>query len=67
MTTKSRIDQCLATLNSIEAQLSIMALNTIHEESSIVFHETMMLVGEVREDLQIRRNQIEFKVKQPKG
>ncbi len=59
MTVASNINQLLSTIKGIEAQLSTMALNTNVPEASTIFHETMLIVGEIKTDLQDRKTQIE--------
>jgi ABC-type transporter Mla subunit MlaD len=59
LTVAADINQLLATIKGIEAQLSTMALNTNIPEASKIFHETMLVIGEIKTDLQDRRTQIE--------
>ncbi|NKE06111.1 DUF1657 domain-containing protein [Mesobacillus selenatarsenatis] len=59
MTVASNINQLLSTIKGIEAQLSTMALNTNVPEASTIFHETLLIVGEIKTDLQDRKTQIE--------
>ncbi|WP_318999785.1 DUF1657 domain-containing protein [Mesobacillus sp. S13] len=59
LTVASNINQLLSTIKGIEAQLSTMALNTNVPEASTIFHETMLIVGEIKTDLQDRKTQIE--------
>lgn len=42
---------CLASLEGIEASLSILALQTLHKESAKDLHEAMLLVGEIVTDI----------------
>lgn len=53
------MNQLLFTIKGIEAQLSTMALNTNVPEASTIFHETMLIIGEIKTDLQDRKTQIE--------
>ncbi|WP_226641957.1 DUF1657 domain-containing protein [Mesobacillus subterraneus] len=59
MTVASNLNQLLSTIKGIEAQLSTMALNTNVPEASTIFHETMLIIGEIKTDLQDRKTQIE--------
>lgn len=54
VTVVSNVQQCFVNLKGIEAQLSIMALNSRDEEAQRVFHETMTIIGEIKSDLQKR-------------
>lgn len=67
MTVASNINQLLSTIKGIEAQLSAMALNTNVPEASKIFHETMLVIGEVKTDLQDRKTQIEIEEPQYKS
>ncbi|MBT2637964.1 MULTISPECIES: DUF1657 domain-containing protein [unclassified Bacillus (in: firmicutes)] len=67
MTVASDINQLLSTIKGIEAQLSSMALNTNIPEASKVFHETMLVIGEIKTDLQDRKTQIEIEEPQYKS
>ncbi|MCS0824825.1 DUF1657 domain-containing protein [Cytobacillus firmus] len=60
MTIASNLNQCLATIRSIEAQLSILALTSLDEEGKRLFHESMMEIREVKKDLQNRKKEIEW-------
>ncbi|USK42274.1 DUF1657 domain-containing protein [Cytobacillus oceanisediminis] len=60
MTIASNVNQCLATIRSIEAQLSSLALNSLDEEAKRLFHESMMEISEVKKDLQKRKKDIEW-------
>lgn len=67
MTVAANVNQCLSTIKGIEAQLSTLALNTNVEEASRVFHETMMVIDEIKLDLEQRKNELEVKEPQYKG
>jgi len=67
MTIASNVKQCLSTLNGIEAQLSSFALNSLDEEAKIIFHETSLLIGDVKKDLQYRVLELERHEPQYKG
>lgn len=67
MTVAANVNQCLSTIKGIEAQLSSLALNSNIEEASKVFHETMMVIDEIKLDLQNRKSQLEVEEPQYKG
>lgn len=58
MTIASDVNQVLSTIKGIEAQLSSMAMNTSIPEASKIFHETMLVIGEIKTDLQKRKTQL---------
>ena len=63
MTVISNVKQTIATLKGIEAQLSILALNSQEEEAQKAFHDMMLLVEEVKNDLHNR--QVEMELEEP--
>lgn len=67
MTVAANVNQCLSTIKGIEAQLSSLALNSTVEEASRVFHETMLVMEEIKKDLEVRKNQLEVEEPQYKG
>ncbi|NRD80370.1 DUF1657 domain-containing protein [Bacillus sp. BRMEA1] len=67
MTVASNVKQCLATLKGVEAQLSSLALNSLEEEARIVFHESTMLIGNIKKDLQYRVLELERQEPQYSG
>jgi hypothetical protein len=67
LTIASDVNQVLSTIKGIEAQLSSMALNTNVPEASQIFHETMLIVGEIKTDLQNRKTQLEIEEPQYKS
>ncbi len=67
MTVAANVNQCLSTIKGIEAQLSTLALNSNIEESSKVFHETMLVIDEIKMDLEKRKNELEVEEPQYKG
>lgn len=67
MTIASNMKQCLSTVKNIEAELSSLALNSSDEEAKRIFHETMLLMGETKNDLQNRVYEIERAEPQYKG
>lgn len=67
MTIASNVKQCIATIKGIEAQLSTLALNSSAEESKAIFHEMMMLIDEIKQDLEQRKTELELEEPQYKG
>jgi hypothetical protein len=59
MTVISNVKQCLYSLKGIESQLSILALNSNHEEARQVFHETMLTISEINEELMQRAEKLQ--------
>ena len=66
MTIISNVKQTIATLKGIEAQLSILALNSQEEEAQKTFHDMMLLIEEVKNDLHNRQVEIELEEPQYK-
>lgn len=58
MTTISSVNQCVATIHSIETQLSMLALNSQEETAQRTFHDMMNLMNEIKKDLQYRVNEM---------
>ncbi|MBM7693462.1 hypothetical protein JOC77_002902 [Peribacillus deserti] len=46
------IKKTLAAIKGIEAQLSILALNSSEEEAQIALHEAMIEAGQIKHDIQ---------------
>jgi hypothetical protein len=67
VTIASDVNQVLSTIKGIEAQLSSLALNTDIPEASKIFHETMLVIGEIKTDLQKRKTQLEIEEPQYKS
>jgi hypothetical protein len=67
MTVAANVNQCLTTIKGIEAQLSIFALNFQDDTAKRVLHETMLLMEEVKQDLQKRITEIELEEPQYKN
>ena len=67
MTVGSQVKQCLSNLKSIEASLSSLAMISQEAESQRVFHEMMLIVEEVKEDIKTRVGQLEREEFQYKG
>ena len=66
MTVISNVKQTIATLKGIEAQLSILALNSQEEKAQNTFHDMMLLIEEVKNDLHNRQVEIELEEPQYK-
>lgn len=67
MTVAANVNQCLSTIKGIEAQLSSMAINTTVDEASRIFHETMLVINEIKLDLENRKTELEIQEPQYKG
>jgi hypothetical protein len=67
VTIASDVNQVLSTIKGIEAQLSSLALNTDIPEASKIYHETMLVIGEIKTDLQKRKTQLEIEEPQYKS
>ena len=67
MTVGANVKQCLATLKSIEAGLSTLSSNSSDEEAQRLFHEQMMVMGEIKEDIMKRVGELEQEEEQYKG
>ncbi|MGJ3193063.1 DUF1657 domain-containing protein [Peribacillus frigoritolerans] len=67
MTIASNVKQCVSSLKGVEAGLSSLALRTQDDESKRILHETMMVVNEVRKDVQTRVGELEREEPQYKG
>ncbi|MCC3355937.1 DUF1657 domain-containing protein [Bacillus sp. REN16] len=67
MTVGSQVKQCLSSIKSIEASLSSLALRTQDTKAKQTFHETMLVMDEILNDLKIRVGEIEREEYQYKG
>jgi hypothetical protein len=67
MTVGAQVKQCLSTVKGIEASLSSLAITSQDEDGKRTFHEMMMVMAEVKEDLKIRVGQLEMEEFQYKG
>jgi hypothetical protein len=67
MTIASNVKQTLSTIKGIEAQLSSLALNSLDEDSKKVFHETMLTMSDIKDDIQTRVYELERAEPQYKG
>ncbi|KIL48305.1 DUF1657 domain-containing protein [Jeotgalibacillus soli] len=66
MTVASDVKQSLASLKGIEASLSSLAIRAQDEKSKKAFHESMVTVNEIVEDLKqqvgkLEREEFEYK------
>ncbi|MFB6467105.1 DUF1657 domain-containing protein [Cytobacillus sp. Hz8] len=66
MTIASNVNQCIATLKGIEAQLSSLAMNAQVDEVQKVFHETMLVIHEIQRDMNKRKTELELEEPQYK-
>jgi hypothetical protein len=67
MTVGADVNQVLSTIKGIEAQLSSLALNSNVPEASKSFHETMLVMTEIKTDLEKRKIQLEIEEPQYKS
>lgn len=67
MTIAASVKQCLANMKGIEAQLSSLALNSNDKSAQEVFHDTMITITSVKNDLQTRVLELERLEPQYKG
>jgi conjugal transfer/entry exclusion protein len=67
LTIVSNVKQTLSTIKNIEAQLSSFAINSLDENAKKVFHETMLTICDVKDDLQNRVYELERAEPQYKG
>lgn len=66
LTVASNVNQSLATIKGIEAQLSTLALNSLDNEAQKTFHDAMIKISEIKKDLMERKNTLEFEEPQYK-
>lgn len=66
LTVASNVNQSLATIKGIEAQLSTLALNSLDNEAQKTFHDAMIKISEIKKDLMERKNMLEFEEPQYK-
>ncbi|SDZ94212.1 Protein of unknown function [Thalassobacillus cyri] len=67
MTVGADLKQCLATIKSIEAGLSALAINTNAADEQKLFHEQMLTMEEIKHDLMQRIGEVEREEEQYKG
>ncbi|WP_078410501.1 DUF1657 domain-containing protein [Priestia abyssalis] len=66
MTIAANVNQCLSTIKGIQSQLSSLALNSMDEEAQRIFHKNMLLMDEIKQDLQARVYELEIEEPQYK-
>jgi hypothetical protein len=67
MTVAANVNQCLSTIKGIEAQLSLFALNFQDRTAKQAMHESMMIMEEIKKDLQARITVLELEEPQYKN
>ncbi|MEH7223536.1 DUF1657 domain-containing protein [Bacillus sp. JJ1566] len=67
MTVGSQVKQCLSSIKSIEALFSSLALRTQDTQAKRTFHEAMLIMDEIKNDLKIRVGEIEREEDQYRG
>jgi hypothetical protein len=67
MTVAANVNQCLSTIKGIEAQLSLFALNFRDDTAKRILHESMLVMEEVKKDLQKRITELELEEPQYKN
>ena len=67
MTVAANVNQCLSTIKGIEAQLSLFALNFQDDTAKRILHESMLVMEEVKKDLQTRVMELELEEPQYKN
>ncbi|MFB3163257.1 DUF1657 domain-containing protein [Neobacillus sp. 179-C4.2 HS] len=59
MSNAASIKQCLVNLKGIEAQLSSLALNSVDTSAQEVFHQSMLTISTIKNDLQTQVLELE--------
>jgi hypothetical protein len=67
LTNASKVKECLSTIKGIDAQLSSLALESLDQQAQAVFHQAMLTVEQIKQDLQVRLLEIELKNHQTNG
>ncbi|MGP4040649.1 DUF1657 domain-containing protein [Gracilibacillus sp. D59] len=67
MTVSSNVKQCFATIKTIEAGLSTLAINSSDEKVQRLFHEQMLVMEEIKQDIMKRIGELEREEEQYKG
>lgn len=67
LTVAANVNQCLSTIKGIEAQLSEFALNFQDDTAKRVLHESMLLMEEIKKDLEARITELELEEPQYKN
>jgi hypothetical protein len=63
----ANVNQCLSMIKGIEAQLSLFALNFQDDTAKRILHESMLVMEEVKNDLQSRITELELQEPQYKN
>ncbi len=67
MTIASNVKQTLSTVKAIKSQLSSLALNSLDKEAQRIFHESMLTMEDIQNDLQARSDELDRLEPQYKG
>ncbi|MCA1031129.1 DUF1657 domain-containing protein [Bacillus timonensis] len=67
MTVASQVKQTLASVKSLEASFQTLALTSSDQYAKEIFHEVMMISGEVSRDLRERVMELEKEEPQYRG
>lgn len=67
MTIASNVKQTVSTIKGIKSQLSALALNSFDEGAQRVFHESMLVMETIQNELQARSDELERLEPQYKG
>lgn len=67
MTIASEVKQCLANLKGIESSLSNLSTRSQDTETARTLHETMLMIGEIVQDINKRIGELESEEYQYKG
>jgi uncharacterized protein DUF1657 len=67
VTVASDVKQTFATIKNMESQLSSLALNSLDEGAKKAFHEAMLTMGNIKDDMQARVFELERDEPQYKG
>jgi hypothetical protein len=67
LTVASNVKQCVATIKEIEAQLSSLALSSLDPGAQRIFHDTTIIIGDVKKDIENRVFELERLEPQYKG
>ncbi|MBP3041563.1 DUF1657 domain-containing protein [Bacillaceae bacterium Marseille-Q3522] len=67
MTVVSDVKQCLAMIKGIEAQLSMFALNSQDGSAQKQFHESMLVITDIKKDLEARITELQMEEPQYKN
>ncbi|ASF38997.1 hypothetical protein CEH05_07680 [Halobacillus halophilus] len=67
MTVGSNVKQCLATLKNIEARLSKLSIESSDEAARQLFHEQVLVMEEIKQDVKKRVMELEREEEEYKG